>query len=107
MKKTSKPAPKQTAAPGKAKPAVALPPMDERPLRVAIAGAVILLFGIFYWTRQLFEAYNFNDFGESPNRLLYYYKERPVNGVTFPKTLNMLRPATGAMYPRRKIRFVK
>jgi hypothetical protein len=49
--------------------------MDERPMRFAIAGGVILLFGIFYWTRQLFEAYNFNDFGE------YYLRAQDwVNG---------------------------
>jgi len=40
----------------------------------------------------------------APNKYLYYYKERPDNGVTCPKQNKNIRPTTGLLYPRFKIR---
>jgi hypothetical protein len=40
----------------------------------------------------------------SPNRYLFYRIERPVEGNTFPKLNYKLRPATGSVYPRPRIR---
>lgn len=40
----------------------------------------------------------------SPNRYLKYHYERPVNGNTFPKLNVKDRPASGAVYPRSRIR---
>jgi hypothetical protein len=40
----------------------------------------------------------------SPNRYLRYYEERPNQGSIFPKQNYFVRPATGAVYPRTKIR---
>lgn len=42
--------------------------MDNRRIRFLIAGAVLLLFTIYYWSHNLFDAYNHNDFGEYYNR---------------------------------------
>jgi hypothetical protein len=50
--------------------------MDKDPIRFAIAGGVILLYAVFYFSQKLFEAYNFNDFGE------YYLRAQDwANGV--------------------------
>lgn len=65
MKKASKPMTKAAApAATRKKPSFFALPMDEHPLRFAIAGGVMLLFALFYFSQKLFEAYNFNDFGE-------------------------------------------
>jgi hypothetical protein len=44
------------------------------------------------------------DLQGAANLVLYYYKERAVNGNTFPKINYKPRPATGAVYPRPRIR---
>jgi hypothetical protein len=38
------------------------------------------------------------------NRILYYYKERPDQGVVFPKRNYKQRPSTGSVWPRPSIR---
>lgn len=38
--------------------------VNESPWRYAIAGALVALFGIFYFTQDLFQVNNLNDFGE-------------------------------------------
>lgn len=38
------------------------------------------------------------------NKILYFYKERPSEGMAFPKQNFRLRPSTGAVYPRPRIR---
>ena len=38
------------------------------------------------------------------NRILYYYKERPDQGVVFPKRNYKPRPSTGSVWPRPSIR---
>lgn len=40
----------------------------------------------------------------SPNRYLFYRIERPTTGNTFPKLNYKLRPSSGAVYPRPRIR---
>jgi subtilisin family serine protease len=40
----------------------------------------------------------------SPNRYLYYYKERADTGTTWPKLNYKTRPSTGRLYPRQRIR---
>jgi subtilisin family serine protease len=40
----------------------------------------------------------------SPNRYLYYYKERADTGTTWPKLNYKARPSTGRLYPRQRIR---
>ncbi len=40
----------------------------------------------------------------SPNKYLFYRIERPTTGNTFPKLNYKLRPTTGAVYPRPRIR---
>lgn len=40
----------------------------------------------------------------SPNKYLFYRIERPVTGNTFPKLNYKLRPSSGAVYPRPRIR---
>jgi len=40
----------------------------------------------------------------SINRYLYLYKERPDNGATWPKMNYKLRPSSGQLYPRTRIR---
>lgn len=40
----------------------------------------------------------------SANRLAYYRKERPDNGMLIPKTARFIRPETGAVFPRPQIR---
>jgi len=44
------------------------------------------------------------DLQGSANLFLYYYKERPTSGNTFPKLNYQPRPTSGAVYPRRRIR---
>jgi hypothetical protein len=44
------------------------------------------------------------DLQGAANLLLYYYKERAVNGNTFPKINFKPRPAAGSVYPRTRIR---
>lgn len=44
------------------------------------------------------------DLQGAANLFLYYYKERAVNGNTFPKINYKPRPSTGAVYPRPRIR---
>jgi len=44
------------------------------------------------------------DLQGAANLVLYYYKERAVNGNTFPKINYKPRPSTGAVYPRPRIR---
>lgn len=40
------------------------PSIDEQPIRYAIAGGLVLLFGLFYLSQDLFRVNNLNDFGE-------------------------------------------
>lgn len=40
----------------------------------------------------------------SPNKYLFYRIERPISGNTFPKLNYKLRPSSGAVYPRPRIR---
>ena len=47
---------------------------------------------------------NGQDLQGSANLFLYYNKERVTSGNTFPKLNYQPRPATGAVYPRRRIR---
>jgi subtilisin family serine protease len=42
------------------------------------------------------------DLGGGPNLYLYYKKERPVNGVAYPKLDVREKPASGTVYPRRR-----
>ena len=44
------------------------------------------------------------DLQGAANLVLYYYKERLVNGNTFPKINYKPRPTTGSVYPRPRIR---
>ena len=44
------------------------------------------------------------DLQGAANLFLYYYKERAVSGNTFPKINYKHRPASGAVYPRSRIR---
>lgn len=52
----------------------------------------------------------FNGFGDptslqdGPNRIVFYYKERKDDGVMIPKSTERIRPSTGQLYPRPKIR---
>lgn len=41
---------------------------------------------------------------DSANRYLYYYKERPSTGSTWPKLNYKLRPNNGRLFPRQRIR---
>jgi len=47
---------------------------------------------------------NGQDLQGSANLFLYYNKERATSGNTFPKLNYQPRPATGAVYTRRRIR---
>jgi hypothetical protein len=47
---------------------------------------------------------NGQDLQGAANLVLYYYKERLVDGNTFPKINYKPRPTTGAVYPRSRIR---
>jgi hypothetical protein len=38
------------------------------------------------------------------NKFLFYYRERPANGNTYPKVNYQVRPASGMVYPRNRIR---
>lgn len=38
--------------------------LDHRPLRYAVAGGVLAMFGLFYWFIELFQVNNLNDFSE-------------------------------------------
>ena len=40
----------------------------------------------------------------SPNRMVRYYYERPVNGNVYPKKNMKKRPSSGAVWPRPRIR---
>lgn len=44
------------------------------------------------------------DLQSAPNLFLYYKLERPTTGQAFPSVTNSLRPETGAVYPRTRIR---
>ena len=44
------------------------------------------------------------DLQGAPNLFLYYQKERQSSGNTFPKINYKPRPATGAVYPRPRIK---
>ena len=44
------------------------------------------------------------DLQDAANLFLYYYKERPLSGNTFPKSNYQPRPTSGAVYPRRRRR---
>ena len=44
------------------------------------------------------------DLQGAANLFLYYYKERAINGNTFPKINYKPRPSTGAVFPRPRIR---
>ena len=39
-----------------------------------------------------------------PNRYVYYKKERNTTGTVFPKVNYKPRPASGAVYPRPRVR---
>lgn len=39
----------------------------------------------------------------SPNRFLYYYKERPTEGEVYPRKTQGARPSSGMVFPRPKI----
>jgi hypothetical protein len=41
---------------------------------------------------------------DSPNRYLAHKQERPVSGNTYPKTDYFIRPSSGQMYPRTRIK---
>lgn len=60
-------------------------------------------------TNQITEAPNVNwsrryDLRGASNRYLYYYKERPITGETYPKKNFLPRPTSGVVYPRPRIR---
>ena len=44
------------------------------------------------------------DLQTAPNLFLYYKIERPLTGTAFPSLTNSLRPESGAVYPRPRIR---
>lgn len=44
------------------------------------------------------------DLQAAPNLFLYYKLERPISGTVFPSRTNSLRPETGALYPRPRLR---
>ncbi len=44
------------------------------------------------------------DLQAAPNLFLYYKIERPVTGTAYPSVTNSLRPETGALYPRPRLR---
>jgi hypothetical protein len=44
------------------------------------------------------------DLQNAPNLFLYYKIERQTTGLAFPSLTNSLRPETGAVYPRTRIR---
>jgi subtilisin family serine protease len=43
---------------------------------------------------------DFTDLQSSQNRYLHYNKERPDNGVTYPRQNKWIRPTSGVLYPR-------
>jgi len=47
---------------------------------------------------------NYQWFGNSNNRYLFYVLERPLSGRSFPRTTFKNRPTTGPVFPRVKIR---
>lgn len=57
---------------------------------------------------QLFDsAGGYSDYSSlqgSSNTALFYYKERPDSGQTWPKINYFVRPSSGSVYPRAKIR---
>ena len=44
------------------------------------------------------------DLQSAPNLFLFYKIERPVTGTAYPSVTNSLRPETGALYPRPRVR---
>jgi hypothetical protein len=44
------------------------------------------------------------DLQGAPNLFLYYKKEREIAGNVFPKINYQIRPTTGSVYPRLRIR---
>ena len=44
------------------------------------------------------------DLQGAPNLFLFYHKEREESGNIFPRRTTRQRPASGAVYPRQKIR---
>jgi hypothetical protein len=48
-----------------------------------------------------------SDINGAPNLFLYYKREREISGNSFPKTTYQVRPATGSVYPRQRIRLRK
>jgi len=47
---------------------------------------------------------DFTSLQGSENNYLYYFEERANSGAVFPKTNSKVRPQTGSVYPRTKIR---
>jgi hypothetical protein len=47
---------------------------------------------------------DFTSLQGADNRYLFYYKERPDLGQTWPKINYFIRPSAGPVYPRAKIR---
>lgn len=54
-----------------------------------------------------FTAGNYTDFSSlqgSENKYLFYSRERALSGTTWPKTNYLVRPLSGVLYPRYKIK---
>ena len=47
---------------------------------------------------------DFSSLQGGDNKFLFYYKERPESGNTYPKINYQLRPASGMVFPRNRIR---
>ena len=47
---------------------------------------------------------DFTDLQGAPNKYLFYYKERPDSGFTYPNQKRHIRPTSGVVFPRPKIR---
>jgi hypothetical protein len=47
---------------------------------------------------------DFSSLQGGDNKFLFYYKERPASGNTYPKINYQLRPASGMVFPRNRIR---
>lgn len=47
---------------------------------------------------------DFTSLQGSTNRYLFYYKERAESGQTYPKLNYFVRPSSGAVYPRNRVR---
>ena len=74
-------------------------------LTAAEAKAYITRYAI---SNKMFDsAGGYNDPGSlqgGPNKILYFYKERPTEGPTFPKLNYQVRPTSGSIFPRTRIR---